>query len=57
MPHVVVNWGYGVRLGRLGTSTVLTALTYLNAAEAGITCQLGPSGLPACGGDDAEAGA
>jgi CheY-like chemotaxis protein len=35
----------GSRLGWLGTSTVLTALTYLNAAEAGIACQLGPGGL------------
>ena len=35
----------GPRLGWLGTSTVLTALTYLNAAEAGIACQLGPGGL------------
>jgi len=33
----------GPRLGWLGTSTVLTALTYLNAA--GIACQLGPGGL------------
>jgi len=36
-------------LGWLGTSTVLTALTYLNAAEAGIACQLGPGGLPLVG--------
>jgi thioredoxin reductase (NADPH) len=35
----------GPRLGWLGTSTVLAALTYLNAAEAGIACQLGPDGL------------
>ena len=35
----------GPRLGWLGTSTVLTALTYLNAAEVGIACQLGPGGL------------
>ena len=32
-------------MGWLGTSRVLTALTYLNAAEAGIACQLGPGGL------------
>ena len=32
-------------MGWLGTSTVPAALTYLNAAEAAIACQLGPGGL------------
>src|SRR4029077_1368693 len=35
----------GPRLGWLGTSAVLTALTDLNAAEAGVAGQLGPGGL------------